>query len=263
MAQAMTLNVGVKNWSQGKNIIELDVPPELEKTALTGVDWFDDALGGEGVTPSSSILFTGGAGAGKTTLCLQLANSITKRGHIALFNTGEESLYQVRKVTKRLGIKDGFVAGQDSKVSDLLKHADFLRKKNNGKQLFIIHDSLQTLDDGFYTNGAINSMSQVRSTEIVTDYCKQHYSIGILIGQINKSGDFAGKMQIKHAVDVHAHLWIDEEKKSDTWGERLFTVSKNRFGCNGKTYVLGLDEKGLWEKGRFQPGNNQKRPSTT
>lgn len=252
---AMNLNsVSIKGWSHDKNILDLQVPPELEHVAKTGIEWLDDAFGGEGVTPSSSILFTGGAGAGKTTLMLQLANSLTHQGHIALFNTGEESLYQVRKVAKRLDIRDGFVAGQDVKVKDVLGHCDELRKKYPQKKLFVICDSLQALDDGFYTNGAINTMSQVRSTEMVTDYCKEHYAIGILIGQVNKNGDFAGKMQIKHAVDVHMHLWIDDQKKSETYGERLFTVSKNRFGANGKTYVLGLDQKGLREKGRFTAG---------
>ena len=255
MAAAMNINVvSIKDWKRDRNILELNIPKELERTAPTGIDWLDDAFGGEGVTPSSSILFTGGAGAGKTTLMLQLADSLTKMGHIALFNTGEESLYQVRKVTKRLGLKHGFVGGQDVKVSAILDHADDLRKRYPTKQLFIIGDSLQAMDDGFYNNGAINSMSQVRSTELITDYCKQHYAIAILIGQVNKNGDYAGKMQIKHAVDVHMHLWIDDIKKSETFGERLFTVSKNRFGAAGKTFVLGLDARGLQEKGRFTAG---------
>lgn len=256
---AMNLgSVAIKDWSTERNILELDVPPELERTAKTGINWLDDAFGGEGVTPSSSILFTGGAGAGKTTLMLQLANSLTRMGHIALFNTGEESLFQVRKVLKRLNLSDGFIAGQDVKVDAIKSHCDILRRKNPGKQLFVICDSLQAMDDGFYNNGAINSMSQVRSTEMMTDYCKEHYAISILIGQVNKSGEFAGKMQIKHAVDVHAHLWIDDNKKSDTFGERLFTVTKNRFGANGMTFVLGLDAKGLREKGRYTAGEATK-----
>lgn len=249
-------SVTIKDWKRNRNILDLNIPPELERTAKTGIDWFDDALG-EGVTPSSSILFTGGSGAGKTTLMLQLANCLTSLGHIALFNTGEESLYQVRKVGKRLGLQYGFIGGQDVKVKDILSHCDELRAKNPGKQLFVIGDSLQAMDDGFYQNGAINSMSQVRSTEIMTDYCKEHYAIAVLIGQVNKNGDFAGKMAIKHLVDVHMHLWIDDIKKSDTYGERLFTVSKNRFGANGKTFILGMDGKrGLYEKGRYVPGES-------
>jgi DNA repair protein RadA/Sms len=252
-SRGVNLNVSIKGWSRNSNILKLNIPPELEKTAKTGIAWLDDAFGGEGVTPSSSILFTGGAGAGKTTLMIQLADALTGAGHIALFNTGEESLYQVRKVAKRIGAAHGFIAHDDIKVPKILEHCDELRKENPKKQLFLIGDSLQAMDDGFYNNGAINSMSQVRSTEMITQYCKDNWAISIIIGQVNKGGDFAGKMAIKHTVDVHAHLWIDSDKKSETWGERLFTVSKNRFGASGKTYVLGLDQSGLREKGRYEP----------
>lgn len=248
----MKLNVGMKDWKQGTNIIDLDVPQELERNISVGINWLDDAFGGKGPTPSSSVLFTGGPGAGKTTLCLQIANSITRSGNQCLYNTGEESLYQVRKVTKRLQANHGFYAGQDIMVQDMLDHAEWLRQRDPTKQLFIIHDSLQTLDDGKYTNGATNAMTPVRSIEMITDYCKSKYAIAIVIGQVTKSGEFSGKNQIKHAVDVHMHLWIDDEKRSETYGERLFTVSKNRFGCNGRTYVLGLDETGLFQKGTFE-----------
>jgi DNA repair protein RadA/Sms len=244
------LNVGMKNWQNGTNILELDVPPELERTVKTGVGFVDDALGGEGATPSSSILFTGTPGAGKTTVCLQLANAITATGNVCLFNTAEESLFQVRKVAKRLSLNSGFVAGQDTQVDKVLEHAKVLQKANPGKQLFMILDSLQTLDDGFYKNGTTNSMTQVRATEMITDFCKENYAVAMIIGQVTKNGDFGGKMQIKHTVDVHAHLYIDDEKKSETYGERIFEVQKNRFGSSGKRYILGIGTRGLFEKGQ-------------
>lgn len=249
----MKLKVGLKDWKQGTNILDLDVPPQLEETVPTGVGFFDDALSsGEGITPSSSILFTGTPGAGKTTMCLQLADSITASGNICLFNTAEESLLQVRKVAKRLSLRHGFIAGQDTHVPTLLEHAGRLMKQNPGRQLFMIVDSLATLDDGFYANGHTNSMSSVRAIEMITDFCKETYAIAVTIGQVNKGGEFAGKMQVKHAVDVHAHLGIDDEKRSETYGERIFEVQKNRFGCSGRKYILGMEKSGLYEKGSFQ-----------
>ena len=73
-------------------------------------------------------------------------------------------------------------------------------------------------------------------------------------GQVTKSGDFAGKQQVKHTVDVHCHLFIDEAKNSETYGERLFEIQKNRFGCSGKRYILGMEKRGLYEKGHIQFG---------
>jgi DNA repair protein RadA/Sms len=247
----MNLTVGIKGLKRGTTIGELTVPDALRDRKKTGLGFFDDAIGGEGFVPSSVMMLTGTPGAGKSTLLLQLANAITGSGHIALFNTGEESLYQVKMVAERLKLKNGFVVGQDLMVDDLLGHADHLRKKNPGKQVFILQDSLQTLDDGKYTGGT-NSMTPVRCTEMLTNWAKANYGIVCFIGQVTKSGDFAGKQTILHAVDVRGQLYIDEEKKSETYGERIFEITKNRFGCAGKSYILGLDKTGLYERGSFQ-----------
>jgi len=250
----MNLNVGLKSWKRGTNILDLEVPAQLERTVKTGLKWFDDAVGGEGMTPSTAMMLTGTPGAGKTTMCLQLAESIMASGNLCLFNTGEESLFQVRKVAKRLNMKHGFIAGQDTLVDDVLTHADSLHKAHPKKQVFLILDSLQTLDDGKYKDGHTNSMTQVRAIEMITNWCKETYGIALVIGQVTKGGDFAGKQQIKHAVDAHGHLFIDEQKNSETYGERLFEIQKNRFGCSGKTFILGIGQGGLYEKGSYSFG---------
>ena len=246
----MNLNVGIKGLKTATNILDIEVPKALRDRKKVGISWFDDALGGEGFVPSQVMMLTGTPGAGKTTLLLQLANAITKAGHVCLYNTGEESLYQVKMVVERLGLKAGFFVGQDTLVEDLLAHADKLRKANPGKQVFILQDSLQTLDDGKWKDGT-NSMTTVRVTEMLTDWAKSNYGVVIFIGQVTKSGDFAGKQTILHAVDVRGQLYIDNEKKSETYGERIFEVTKNRFGCSGRSYVLGIGTNGLFEKGSF------------
>lgn len=246
----MNLSVGVKGLKRGMNINEVTVPDELRNRKKVGINFVDDALGSEGMVPSSVMMLTGTPGAGKTTLLLQLANAITAAGHICLYNTGEESIYQVKMVAERLKLRNGFVIGQDTLVSDLLEHADALRAANPGKQVFVLQDSLQTLDDGKW-NGATNSMTPVRATEMLTDWAKSTYGIVIFIGQVTKGGDFAGKQTILHAIDIRAHLYIDEEKRSETYGERIFEVTKNRFGCSGKSYILGIDKSGLYERGSY------------
>ncbi len=248
----MTLNIGVKGIKQGMNIKEIEVPKQLRDRKKIGITWFDDALGGEGFVPSSVMMFTGTPGAGKTTMLLQLANSITKAGHICLYNTGEESLFQVKMVVERLGLQSGFVVGQDVTVASLLSHAEMLRKANPNKQVFILQDSLQTLeDDVAVERGGANSMTPLRCAEVLTDWAKQNYGIVIFIGQVNKDGEFSGKNGIKHAIDIHAHLYVDKKKSSETYGERIFEVQKNRFGCSGRAYILGIRREGLYEKGEI------------
>jgi DNA repair protein RadA/Sms len=247
----MNLHVGIKGLKKGTNINDLEVPQQLRDRKKVGITWFDDALGGDGFVPSSVMMLTGTPGAGKTTMLLQLANAITAAGHVCLYNTGEESLYQVKMVAERLGLKQGFYVGQDTMIEGLLDHANALRKANPGKQVFILQDSLQTLDDGKWKDGT-NSMTSLRCAEMLTDWAKETYGVAIFIGQVNKDGEFQGKNGIKHAIDIHGHIYIDKSKKSETYGERIFEVTKNRFGCSGRAYILGIRRDGLYEKGMIE-----------
>ena len=246
----MNLNVGIKGLKKGTNINDIAVPEVLRNRKKIGISWFDYAIGGEGFVPSSVMMLTGTPGAGKSTMLLQIADAITRAGHIALYNTGEESLYQVKMVTERLKLKSGFVVGQDTLVDDVIAHANHLRKANPGKQVFLLQDSLQTLeDDVAQQRGGSNTMTPVRCTEVLTNWAKETHSIVVFIGQVTKDGEFAGKQTILHAVDVRGRLFIDESKKSETYGERIFEVTKNRFGCSGRSYILGMEKTGLYEKG--------------
>ena len=245
MARAMKIEFKHKKVARGTNILDIEVPKMLEKTVRTGVDWFDDAMGGEGMTPSQVMLLTGEPGIGKTTFLLQLADSITGHGGICLYNTGEESKYQVRKVTKRLPIKHGFVIGEDDKLPDVLAHLKELQAHNKGKQVFLIQDSLQALDDGFYADGGTNSKTPLRCAQGVAEWAKETYGIAIMIGHVNKDGKFNGVNTIKHAIDTQGAMFFDDDKKGEYFGQRLFEVNKKRFGVTGKTFVLDMDEKGL------------------
>jgi predicted ATP-dependent serine protease len=156
-------------------------------------------------------------------------------------------------VAERLRLKNGFCVGQDVMVSDLLNHADYLKKQHKGKQIFLLQDSLQTLDDGKYTNAAgeslgTNGASPMRCTEMLTNWAKTTSGIVVFIGQVNKNGVFSGKNGILHAVDVKGHLAIDKDKDSDTFGERVYEVTKNRYGVSGKSYVMAMGDRGISEK---------------
>lgn len=234
---------------RGTNILDIEIPEELEVKIETGISWFDAITGGDepGLTPSSVTLLTGMPGGGKTTLALQMADSLTAQGATVLYNSGEESRYQVRKVARRLELDVGFTFGEDTLVGDIIEHGKMLRAKNPGKPLVLILDSLATLDDGKYGNGHINANSAVRVMKMLVEFAKERpFATIIVIGQVTKSGDFAGKCEMKHALDCHVHIHFDTDKKSETFGKRIMNYSKNRFGpisANGT--VLDITPKGL------------------
>lgn len=269
----MKLDIGIKGFKHGQGVQSIKVPEKLRERHSSGIAWVDDALGGRGFVPGTIMMLTGTPGAGKTTMLLQLANALQGQGHQALLNTGEESLYQVKLVTERLGLKHDFGVGQDIMVPEMLKHVQLImeskmgddldnrgRLKVGSKQMFVLVDSLQCMDDGKYSNG-VNGMTPMRVVEMLTNYAKKFFVNIVFIGQVNKAGEFAGKMGIKHAIDTHGHLFIDMEKKSEFYGERMFAISKNRFGCSGRTYLLGMDSSGLFERGRFHQDDLRAAPA--
>ena len=248
----MKLNVNHK-VSRGTNILNVDVPDQLRRRIPTGLSHIDDALGGRGFTPSMVTLFTGTPGAGKTTMMLETANALQAKGATVLFNTAEESLFQLKMTVERLGLRHGFVAGQDTMVKDLLAHADELREANPNKPFFLVIDSLQTLNDGKYGTHNTNSKTAERSLAMITDYCKQHFCNAIVIGQVTKSGAMAGANVLKHMVDAYITLDV-ERKDQDLLGCRVLATEKNRFGGAGHIFFLALRENGFMEVSRVSVG---------
>jgi len=245
----MKLKVQTDDIVFGTNILNVEVPQQLRKKIKCGVDYIDSALGGEGFTPSAVTFFTGTPGSGKTTMMLKMADSLMKQGAIVVFNTAEESLFQIKLVAERLNLKNGFIAGQESHVPTLLKNCDKLREDNPNKPFFLIVDSLQTLDDGKYTDGHVNTQSAKRALGMITDYCKEHYCNAVVIGQVSKSGQFAGSNTLKHMVDSMMTLTV-EERDLDLKGCRVLQMIKNRFGGAGSSYFLELRKRGFKEVAR-------------
>jgi len=245
----MKLKVQTDDIVFGTNILNVEVPQQLRKKIKCGVDYIDSALGGEGFTPSAVTFFTGTPGSGKTTMMLKMADSLMKQGAIVVFNTAEESLFQIKLVAERLNLRHGFIAGQESHVPTLLKNCDKLREDNPGKPFFLIVDSLQTLDDGKYTDGHVNTQSAKRALGMITDYCKEHYCNAVVIGQVSKSGQFAGSNTLKHMVDSMMTLTV-EERDQDLKGCRVLQMIKNRFGGAGSSYFLELRKRGFKEVAR-------------
>lgn len=249
----------LSNIGHGKNILDVNVPKELETRVLTGVPYFDEIFGDgldHGLTPSTTALVTGTSGAGKTTMLMQVADACNNPANnaIAFYNGQEESVYQMRKVTKRLKMKNGFYVGEDRLIPNVLKHADSLRAANPGKFLILIIDSIQCHDDGFYVDGAINSQTSKRVVQQIIDYCKETFTIGLLVGQVGKNGVFLGSNTLKHALDAHLHLYVDQKPSSASYGQRILKMEKNRFGLANVASLLGMDgTQGLFGLGSYDP----------
>lgn len=246
------------------NITDVQIPERMLTNMTTGFAKVDILMAGDGVTPSTICLLTGVPGSGKTTFSVQLADSVTKQGHIALYNMCEESLIQLAKTAKRLHIKDGFFISSHRSVFDLVEHALELEKQNPGKQVFIFADSLQTLelphiqwdeltgrpllDDQGKTikaGGRIpgEMTAAVTVTRILSLWAKNTFGICFVVGQVNKDGVMSGKQAIKHWVDVHMHLTTNSVGRY--LSERICEITKNRFGIANIFFPYELEGRGI------------------
>lgn len=247
----MKLKVQIKDIAFGTSIQDITVPAILKKRIKTGLGYFDTVIGGEGFTPSMCTFFTGSPGAGKTTMMLSLANSLQGNGAQVVFNTAEESLYQIKMTANRLKLRHPFAVGGETNIPALLKGCDKVRKKHSDRPFFLIVDSLQCMEDGHFNTGRITTATAERSLQQLTSYAKENACNVIVIGQVNKSGKMAGSQKLKHMVDSHIHLSI-EEKDEDLKGCRLLHTRKNRFGGAGHIAILSLHKTGFSEVGTIE-----------
>ena len=242
----MKIHVKIDDIAFGTNIQDIKVPSVLKKRIPTGLKYFDAVIGGEGFTPSMVSLFTGTPGAGKTTMMLTLANALQGRGAQVVFNTAEESLHQIKMTTDRLKLKHPFMVGGLDNVTELLKGCDKVREAAPDRPFFLIVDSLQCMNDGYFKSGRITTATAERALGLLTDYAKKHACNVLVIGQVTKDGKMSGSNKLKHMVDSHIHLSV-EQKDEDLKGCRVLETQKNRFGGCGHVVFLKLRRNGFSE----------------
>ena len=242
----MKINVRIDDIPFGTNIQDIKVPSVLKKRIPTGLKYFDAVIGGEGFTPSMVSLFTGTPGAGKTTMMLTLASALQGKGAQVVFNTAEESLHQIKMTTDRLKLRHPFMVGGLDNVVDLLKGCDKVRAAHPDRPFFLIVDSLQCMNDGYFKSGRITNATAERSLGLLTTYAKEHAVNVLVIGQVTKDGKMSGSNKLKHMVDSHIHLSV-EQKDDDLKGCRVLETQKNRFGGCGHVVFLKLRRTGFSE----------------
>lgn len=209
-----------------------DIKLTKGERAKTGIGEFDRVLGG-GIVHGSLILLGGEPGIGKSTLLLQICNSIKN----CFYVSAEESLPQIKARADRLGISaEGLNLISDGDLLSIEK--EILRNKPD----LLIIDSIQTvyLSDYPSTPG---SMVQVRECGIFLQRLAKKTGISIIIiGHVTKEGALAGPRTLEHLVDTV--LYLEGERFHDA---RILRGVKNRFGATNEVGIFSIQEKGLIE----------------
>ncbi len=206
-----------------------------DKRITTGLADVDLVLGG-GLVPGSVVLLAGDPGVGKSTLLLQISQTMSRCGAV-MYVSGEESAQQVRLRAERLGItSDNILVDSEQNIATI---AD--RIANSGVSTVIV-DSIQSVYHGDITS-APGSVSQVRESASVLSALARSANIAtILVGHVTKDGSIAGPRVLEHMVDVV--LQFEGERSRQL---RLLRAAKNRYGSTQEVGVFTMTTKGLCE----------------
>ncbi len=213
-----------------------DVALAQEPRYPSGLPEFDRVAGG-GLVPGSLLLVGGPPGIGKSTLLLQVAEGIGRRGNAVLYVTGEESLAQVRMRADRLGV----TTDRLSLLSEIDLDTILARAKEARPRLLMI-DSVQTLMQAEVAS-APGSVSQVREcTAGLMRLAKGEGITVLLAGHVTKDGSLAGPRVMEHLVDTVLYFEGD-----GSHSYRVLKAVKNRFGPTHEVGLFEMREAGLMD----------------
>jgi DNA repair protein RadA/Sms len=217
----------------------LDSDIKLPDRATTGISEFDRALGG-GLVPGSATLLGGDPGIGKSTLLLQAAANLARRGLSVAYISGEEAVDQVRLRARRLGLGDAPV-----QLASATSVRDILTTVGQGQPpALLVIDSIQTMHSDLI-EGAPGTVSQVRaSAQELIRFAKERGTALMLVGHVTKDGSIAGPRVLEHMVDT---VLAFEGERSHQY--RILRANKNRFGGTDEIGVFAMAEEGLTEVG--------------
>ena len=218
---------------QPQRLSQVDSGDELRFS--TGMGELDRVLGG-GAVAGSLVLVGGAPGIGKSTLLLQICNSLCQ-GRSVLYVSGEESERQLKLRAERLQVnQDGLYILSETRLSDILEAVGELKPD------ILIVDSIQTLYSEA-NESAPGSISQVKDcTMALLQLSKSEGLTVFVVGHINKDGNIAGPKVLEHMVDCVMYFEGDPNTSY-----RLLRAAKNRFGSTNEIGVFEMVDTGLQE----------------
>lgn len=224
-------SVGTSRNAQ--RLSEVDSADEIRFS--TGMGELDRVLGG-GAVAGSLVLVGGAPGIGKSTLLLQICNSLCAQRSV-LYVSGEESERQLKMRAQRLNVSpESLYILSETRLSDILEAVEDVQPD------ILIVDSIQTLFNE-ENESSPGSVSQVKDCTMSMMQLSKAQGITVfVVGHINKDGAIAGPKVLEHMVDCVLYFEGDPNTSY-----RLLRAAKNRFGSTNEIGVFDMRDSGLVE----------------
>ena len=223
-----------------KSLSEKHTAKKLEEISIddshridTGLTELNRVLGG-GLVAGSIVLLGGDPGIGKSTILLQICDSLSNEGQV-LYVSGEESESQIKMRAERIGVK--------SKNLSILSENELETVEDEisrVKPKIIIVDSVQTISRCDMSSAA-GSVSQVREVAASFTYIAKTTGAAVfLVGHVTKEGSLAGPRVLEHIVDTVLYFEGDRYESY-----RVLRAVKNRFGSTNEIGVFEMKNEGF------------------
>lgn len=219
--------------AQTRELAEIDLDEDIRYD--TGVGELNRVLGG-GLVKGSVVLLGGEPGIGKSTLLLQICQTLGEERKI-LYVSGEESARQIKLRAARLQVET-----ENLSILTLCDAEAVCEVIARESPDIVIIDSIQTMRlDGL--NSGTGSVPQVREcTNLFLQTAKAREIPIFLVGHVTKEGSIAGPKVMEHIVDT---VLIFEGDRYQS--VRVLRAVKNRFGSTNEIGVFEMAENGLRE----------------
>lgn len=202
----------------------------------TGLSELDRVLGG-GIVAGSLILVGGDPGIGKSTLLLQISQTLGVSNQKVLYISGEESAKQIKIRASRMDvISDNIYIVAETNMQAIELHIENVRPD------IVIIDSIQTMFNADLSSSP-GSVGQVREATLAFMKIAKGSGITIfLVGHVTKQGALAGPRVLEHMVDTV--LYFEGEGHMS---HRILRGVKNRFGSTNEIGMFEMTGEGLKE----------------
>lgn len=201
----------------------------------TGMNELNRVLGG-GLVKGSLVLLGGEPGIGKSTMLLQICQTMGD-DHTILYVSGEESVRQIKLRANRLCVNsDNLYLLAETDAESI---CSVITKE---KPEIVIIDSIQTMSISGISS-AQGSITQVREcTNLFMRTAKSEEIPIFIVGHVNKDGAIAGPKVMEHIVDCV--LYFEGQRNLNY---RILRAVKNRFGSTNEIGVFEMVDSGLLE----------------
>ncbi len=223
-------------WKKAEPSRLSEVSITEEERTLTGITELDRVLGG-GIVTGSLVLVGGDPGIGKSTLLLQMCQSMVAAGKHILYVSGEESVKQIKMRAERLGkFEQELFLLSETNLDQIVEAVTEQRPD------VVIIDSIQTMYRE-EIDSAPGSVGQIREATAVLMRLAKELSVSVfVVGHVTKEGVVAGPRVLEHMVDTVLYFEGDGSAPY-----RFLRGVKNRFGSTNEIGVFEMCGNGLKE----------------